>query len=271
MSEAKSSSLPSSRAERVSGLGYYGGKSPKGKIGPWIAGILPWHRDSCYVEPFAGMLGVLLCRRPVQIEIVNDRDGNLVCWWRMVRDHPKKFANLVMQTPRSRDLYREACLRLKAGISSPARRAPALHTQVRRLDRGVDKLSPELRDLAADACRAETGDTWRPRHGSHTSQTGKLTSAAIDARDFMRARKDRETRAHLPEETLVAIAGGASTSPTPAPSSAISTRRRRSTPISSSCTAEAPASNATACTRWCASPTGRGTDGPLPSGATTSS
>ena len=117
--------------------------------------------------------------------------------------------------------------------------------QVRRLDRSVDRLSPELRDLqsaqdgsevksrelelvtdraqnlgdrrdafeqmrdaVADAYRAETGDVWRPRHGSNVSQTGKLTSAAIDARDFMRARKDRETRAHLPEGTLVAITGG---------------------------------------------------------------
>ena len=120
-----------------------------------------------------------------------------------------------------------------------------LDAQVRRLDRGVDKLSPELRDLqsaqdgtevksrelelvtdraqnlgdrrdafeqmrdaAADAYRTDTGDVWRPRYGSHTSQTGHLTSAAIDARDFMRARKDRETRAHLPQGTLVAIAGG---------------------------------------------------------------
>ena len=120
-----------------------------------------------------------------------------------------------------------------------------LDAQVRRLDRGVDRLSPELRDLqraqdgsevksrelelvtdraqnlgdrrdafeqmrdaVAEQYRAETGDVWRPRHGSHTSQTGHLTSAAIDARDFLRARKDRETRAHLPEGTLVAITGG---------------------------------------------------------------
>ena len=120
-----------------------------------------------------------------------------------------------------------------------------LHAQTQRLDRGVDKLSPELRDLqreqdgteiksrelelttdraqnlgdrrdafetmrdtAAEAYRATTGETWRPRYGSHTSQTGKLTSAAIDARDFIRARKDRETMAHLPQGTLVAIAGG---------------------------------------------------------------
>ena len=120
-----------------------------------------------------------------------------------------------------------------------------LDAQVRRLDRSVDRLSPELRDLqsaqdgtevksrelelvtdrarnlgdrrdafetmrdaVAGQYRAETGEVWRPRHGSHTSQTGKLTAASIDARDFMRARKDRETRAHLPEGTLVAIAGG---------------------------------------------------------------
>ena len=120
-----------------------------------------------------------------------------------------------------------------------------LHAQTQRLDRAVDRLVPEmkelqraqdgtevkawdldlitdrarnlgdrrdafetLRDAAADAYSAETGNTWRPRNGSHTSQTGALTSSAIDARDFQRARKERETRAHLPEGTLVAVAGG---------------------------------------------------------------
>ena len=186
--------------------------------------------------------------------------------------------------------------------------------QVRRLDRSVDRLAPELRDLqtsqdgteiksrelelvtdraqnfgdrrdafekmrdaAADAYRAETGDTWRPRRGSNVSQTGKLTSAAIDARDFMRARKDRETRAHLPQGTLVAIAGGKNVSDAGAVIAA-STRRRRSTTTWCSCTAADPASsasprsgpNATGCTRWCASPTGTHTGGPLRSGATTS-
>ena len=120
-----------------------------------------------------------------------------------------------------------------------------LDAQVRRLDRGVDRLAPRLRDLqrqqdgteinarelelttdraqnlgarrdafekmrdtAADAYREATGDTWRPRYGSHVSHTGQLTSAAIDARDFLRARKDRETNAHLPDGTLIAVAGG---------------------------------------------------------------
>ena len=65
-----------------------------------------------------------------------------------------------------------------------------------------------LRDTAAEAYRVETGEVWRPRRGSHVSQTGKLTSAVIEARDFQRAKKDRENTAHLPQGTLVAVAGG---------------------------------------------------------------
>ena len=120
-----------------------------------------------------------------------------------------------------------------------------LDAQTQRLDRAADRLTPEMRDLqrgqdgteiksrelelvtdraqnlgsrrdafeimrdaAADAYRVETGSMWRPRRGSHVSQTGKLTSSAIDARDFQRARKDRKTMAHMPQGTLVAIAGG---------------------------------------------------------------
>ena len=119
-----------------------------------------------------------------------------------------------------------------------------LHMQSVRLDRTVDRLSPELknlqraqdgteinaweleriierarnlgdrrdafeqlRDAAAERYRADTGNTWRPRNGSHTSRTSKLTSAAIDARDFLRARENSKTQAHLPEGTLVAVAG----------------------------------------------------------------
>ena len=110
------------------------------------------------------------------------------------------------------------------------------HAQVNRLDRAVDALRPKLRDLqraqdgteinahelertvdraralgdrrdafekmrdhAADAYRTETGSTWRPRRGSHVSQTRKMTAAAIDSRDFLRAREHRANEAHLPD------------------------------------------------------------------------
>ncbi len=59
-------------------------------------------------------------------------------------------------------------------------------------------VAQSLHFLRPHHSRAATGDVWRPRRGSHTSQTGKLNSAAIDARDFRRARKNRETSAYLP-------------------------------------------------------------------------
>ena len=66
----------------------------------------------------------------------------------------------------------------------------------------------KLRDTVAAAYRVHTGYVWRPRHGSDASRTGTLTSAAIDARDFRRAREDRETHARLPEGILLAVTGG---------------------------------------------------------------
>ena len=68
-------------------LTYYGGKRGYGKA-EWIASFLPWHSDSCYVEPFAGMAGVLFARQPVKVEVLNDLNQRVVNWLRVVRDEP---------------------------------------------------------------------------------------------------------------------------------------------------------------------------------------
>ena len=99
----------------------------------------------------------------------------------------------------------------------------------------------QLRDAVAEQYRAETGDPWRPRRGSHVSQTGKLTSAAIDARDFMRRGRTARPGRTCPRAPW-SPSPAASTSPTPAPSSVTSTRSAPSTKTSCWCTAAAPAS-----------------------------
>ena len=104
--------------------------------------------------------------------------------------------------PRMRDLQQG-----QDGSEVKARELELLTDRARNLGDRRDAFE-KMRDVAAEQYRAQTGEVWRPRHGSNVSQTGKLTSAAIDARDFIRARKDRETKAHLPEGTLVAVAGG---------------------------------------------------------------
>jgi DNA adenine methylase len=76
---------------------YYGGKI--GLAGR-IVDLLPPHR--VYIEPFAGSLAVLFAKVPTGHEIVNDLDGALVTFWRVLRDRPADLARVCALTPHAR-------------------------------------------------------------------------------------------------------------------------------------------------------------------------
>ncbi|WP_323764052.1 DUF2493 domain-containing protein [Marinovum sp.] len=64
-----------------------------------------------------------------------------------------------------------------------------------------------FREIAAEQFELHTGSAWRPRSGSTISHRG-LTSAMIDSRDFLKARRRAEAEQLLPEGTKVALTGG---------------------------------------------------------------
>jgi len=76
---------------------YYGGKTT---LAPQIAALLPAHEH--YVEPFAGSLAVLLAKKPSRAETVNDLDGDLMTFWRILRDRPEDLQRVCEFTPHSR-------------------------------------------------------------------------------------------------------------------------------------------------------------------------
>lgn len=78
-------------------ISYFGGK---GVLGPTIAGLLPSHQH--YVEPYCGSLAVLLAKRPSAMETVNDLDGHLMTFWRVVRDRTVELERACALTPHSR-------------------------------------------------------------------------------------------------------------------------------------------------------------------------
>lgn len=82
---------------------YYGGKTT---IAKQIVGLFPQHVH--YVEPFAGSLAVLLAKRPSRMETVNDLDGEVMTFWRILRDRPLDLERVCAFTPHSRAEY-EAC------------------------------------------------------------------------------------------------------------------------------------------------------------------
>ncbi|WP_119165626.1 DUF2493 domain-containing protein [Algihabitans albus] len=72
-----------------------------------------------------------------------------------------------------------------------------------------------MRDLAADFFEAHLGQTWRPHSGSLASRR-TLTSAVIDSRDFLAARRRAENETLLPAGPKIAFAGGADSNDTQA-------------------------------------------------------
>lgn len=76
---------------------YYGGKT---RLAANIVRTFPAHGH--YVEPFMGSLAVLLAKPPSDMETVNDLDGDLVTFWRVLRDRPDELARVCALTPHSR-------------------------------------------------------------------------------------------------------------------------------------------------------------------------
>lgn len=78
-------------------MAYCGGKQ---SVAQQIAALLPAHRH--YVEPFAGGLAVLLAKYPSRMETVNDLDGGLMAFWRVLRDRSSELIRICALMPHSR-------------------------------------------------------------------------------------------------------------------------------------------------------------------------
>ena len=92
----------------TTGAGYRGGKTYRNRsgVGRWIASLLPESR--AYVEPFAGLAGILLQRKPAKVEVLNDLDDFIMNWWMCVRDAPTKFGRALRATPNSERVFQES-------------------------------------------------------------------------------------------------------------------------------------------------------------------
>ncbi|CAH2406347.1 DUF2493 domain-containing protein [Mesorhizobium escarrei] len=64
-----------------------------------------------------------------------------------------------------------------------------------------------MRDEAAEHYEHHTGSSWKPRSGSMTNHKA-VTSAMIDSRDFLAAKKRAETQVLLPPGPKIAFTGG---------------------------------------------------------------
>lgn len=86
--------------------------APKPLI-PWIGGkrrlakhIIPMFPDhSCYVEPFCGAAAIFFLKRPAEVEILNDINGELVNLYRIAKHHLEELVHQFNYALVSRQMF----------------------------------------------------------------------------------------------------------------------------------------------------------------------
>lgn len=81
---------------------------------PWIGGkrrlankIMPlFPPHECYVEPFAGAAALYFRKTPVEVEVLNDINGELINLYRVVKHHLEEFARQFKWALTSREMFK---------------------------------------------------------------------------------------------------------------------------------------------------------------------
>jgi DNA adenine methylase len=116
--------------KRVIAFGWYGGKYSHLD---WLLPLLPPCHHYC--EPFGGSAAVLLNREPSPVETYNDIDGEVVNFFRVLRDEPERLIKAIGLTPFSREEFAIAC-EIDPSLD-PVERARRFYIRARQVRTGL--------------------------------------------------------------------------------------------------------------------------------------
>ncbi len=119
------------RDYRLIAFGWYGGKFSH--LG-WLLPLLP--KTTHYCEPFGGSAAVLLNREPAPIETYNDVDGEVVNFFRVLRDQKEALVEAIGLTPFAREEFEKAILEPVDGLSD-LERARRFYIRARQVRTGL--------------------------------------------------------------------------------------------------------------------------------------
>lgn len=112
-------------------FGWYGGKF---NHLDWLLPLLP--RAHHYCEPFSGSAAVLINREPSPVETYNDIDGDVVNFFRVLRDRPDDVIRAITLTPFAREEFYDAIHGETKGISE-LERAHRFYIRARQARTGL--------------------------------------------------------------------------------------------------------------------------------------
>ena len=162
---------------------YYGAKT---RLAPWIASILP--RGRTYVEPFAGSAAVLFVKPPSPTEVLNDRDGQVVNFFTVLRDRPGELARALRLTPYARAEYQQL---------APCYDAPELD-EVERARRWFVRVNQSISHLAGRGRPSGWAAAFNTNGSDHAHKFAALA-------DRLEACAGRLRRVHLEHRPAVEV------------------------------------------------------------------
>jgi DNA adenine methylase len=112
-------------------FGWYGGKFSHLD---WLLPLLPKTKHFC--EPFGGSAAVLINREPSPIETYNDIDGEVVNFFRVLRDQKEALIEAIGLTPFSREEFEKAISEPTEGLSN-LERARRFYIRARQVRTGL--------------------------------------------------------------------------------------------------------------------------------------
>jgi DNA adenine methylase len=112
-------------------FGWYGGKFSHLD---WLLPLLP--QTTHYCEPFAGSAAVLINREPSPIETYNDIDGEVVNFFRVLREQKNALIEAIGLTPFSREEFERAIFEPTEGLSD-LERARRFYIRARQVRTGL--------------------------------------------------------------------------------------------------------------------------------------
>lgn len=169
------------KTDRISILSYFGGKS---RILEFVLPTLDTPHSS-YVEVFCGSAAVFLNKKKAPIETINDKDGRLVNFFRVLREYPDQLIAQIELTPYSRKEF------ITAATMSPDPIEDARRYFVRSLQSFAGHTDHENRGKSWRASITESRNAkssavqkWRRKAAGLDMAIERLLDAQIENRDF---------------------------------------------------------------------------------------
>lgn len=131
-------------------FGWYGGKYSHLD---WLLPLLPESRHFC--EPFGGSAAVLINREPAPVETYNDLDGDLVNFFKVLRENKDELIERIGLTPFSREEF-ELAIKSQNNETADVERARHFFIRARQVRTGL----------------AQSASTGRWAHCKLTSRAG---------------------------------------------------------------------------------------------------